>query len=93
MSHFGRCLGLLRVGHFPASRLGAFAYLIQKSLSQDVLQSFATIVQVRYEESVHYMISKQNIEIASSDMPAALLAPLACVYSLLQEVIPVIFLL
>ena len=93
VSHFDRCPGLSTVGHFPASRLSAFAYLTQKLLSQAVVQSFATIVLVRYEESVQYIISEVNIGIVSSDMPAALLAPLANVYSLLQEAIPVIFLL
>ena len=58
MSYCVRSLGLLTAGHFPASRLSAFAYLTQKSLSQAVDQSFATTVLVRYEESVQYIISK-----------------------------------
>ena len=58
VTHYGRCLGLSTAGHFPASRLSAFAYLTQKSLSQAVVQSFPMIVQVRYEESVQYIISE-----------------------------------
>lgn len=58
VSHYGRCLGLSTAGHFPVSRLSAFAYLIQKSLSQAVVQSFAMIVPVRYEESVQHTISE-----------------------------------
>jgi hypothetical protein len=56
--HYGRCLGLSTAGHFPASRLSAFAYLTQKSLSQAVARSFAAIVLVRYEESIQYIISE-----------------------------------
>ena len=94
MSHYGRCLGLSTAGHFPASRLSAFAYLTQKSLSQAVLQSFAKIVLVRYEESVQYIIRKVKTSgLQVGDMPATLLALLACVCSLSQEAIQVIFLL
>ena len=56
--HFGCYLGLSTAGHFPASRLSAFAYLTRKSPSQVVVQSFAMIVPVRYEESVQYIISE-----------------------------------
>jgi len=55
---YDRCLGLSTVGHFPASRSSAFACLTRKSLSRVVVESFATNVLVRYEESVQHIISK-----------------------------------